>query len=54
MELVLNDVSMDMTPVYGTIDPITVPQEAIDAVASGEAEDLGLGDTLELVEETIE
>ncbi len=36
--LLLNDVSLDLTFSYGTVDSITVPQEALDAVASGQAE----------------
>ena len=37
MSLTLNDLSMDMTMNYGAANDITVPQEALDAVASGEA-----------------
>ena len=46
VEIVLNDVSIDVTTAYGAVEPITVPQEALDAVASGEAESVD-----ELVEE---
>lgn len=38
VEIVLNNVSIDVTTSYGTVGEITVPQEAIDAVAAGEAD----------------
>lgn len=40
IELALNDVSIDASTTYGAIDPITVPDEAIAAVESGEAQSL--------------
>lgn len=40
VELVLNDVSIDASTTYGDIEPITVPEEAIAAVESGEAQSL--------------
>ncbi|MCD8396174.1 MAG: hypothetical protein LUD12_03125 [Lachnospiraceae bacterium] len=43
--LIINDLSMDYTMSYDDVEEITVPQEALDAIAAGEAEDL---------EETIE
>lgn len=39
-EIVLNDVSIDMTTSYGTVPSVTVPQEALDAEASGTAVNL--------------
>lgn len=39
-ELVLNDFSINATTSYGDVAAITVPQEAIDAVAAGEATSL--------------
>ena len=39
-ELVLNDFSINATTSYGDVAAITVPQEAIDAVAAGEAASL--------------
>ncbi|MCD8347012.1 MAG: hypothetical protein LUD16_03465 [Lachnospiraceae bacterium] len=45
IEIILNDLSMDYTMSYDNAEEITVPQEALDAIAAGEAEDL---------EETIE
>lgn len=36
-ELVLNDLSIDASVSYGSVEPITVPEEALSAVASGEA-----------------
>ncbi|MCD8023637.1 MAG: hypothetical protein LUF30_11920 [Lachnospiraceae bacterium] len=40
IEIVLNDLSLDMTMSYDDVEVITVPEEALEAVASGEAEDL--------------
>lgn len=40
-EVVLNDVSIDAATTYGAVAPIEVPQEALDAVASGAAQSLG-------------
>lgn len=37
VEIVLNNVSVDVATAYGEVEAITVPQEALDAVASGEA-----------------
>ena len=37
LSLALNDLSMDMTMNYGPANDITIPQEALDAVASGAA-----------------
>lgn len=37
IEILLNNVAIDVATVYGDIEPITVPQEALDAVASGAA-----------------
>ncbi|MCD8335978.1 MAG: hypothetical protein LUD18_01640 [Lachnospiraceae bacterium] len=45
IEVILNDLSLDYTMSYDDAEEITVPQEALDAIAAGEAEDL---------EETIE
>lgn len=39
-ELILNEFSIDMTTTYGDVAEITVPQEALDAVAAGDAESL--------------
>ena len=39
-ELVLNDFSINATTSYGDVATITVPQEAIDAVAAGDATSL--------------
>ncbi|MCD7737164.1 MAG: hypothetical protein LUI07_09430 [Lachnospiraceae bacterium] len=48
VELIFNDVSMDYTFSYNDVDEITVPEEALEAAASGEAESLGdLYDALE-------
>ncbi|MCC8046020.1 MAG: hypothetical protein LIP12_11045 [Clostridiales bacterium] len=41
IEIILNDASMDYSLSYDDAVEITVPQEALDAVASGEAENLG-------------
>ncbi len=35
--IILNDVSLDLPFSFGPVDPITVPQEALDAVANGTA-----------------
>lgn len=48
VEIVLNNVSIDMTTAYGEIEEITVPQEAIDAVENGNAESIS-----DLVDEAI-
>ncbi|MDO4323971.1 MAG: hypothetical protein Q4C61_15765 [Lachnospiraceae bacterium] len=40
VELTVNDISLDMATNYGAAPEITVPQEALDAEASGEAESL--------------
>lgn len=48
VEILLNNVSVDITTAYGEIDEITVPQEAIDAVANGNAESIS-----DLVDEAI-
>ncbi|MCD7746383.1 MAG: hypothetical protein LUI13_14070 [Lachnospiraceae bacterium] len=41
VNIVLNDLSMDYTMSYDDVEEITVPEEALEAIASGEAEDLG-------------
>ncbi|MCD7956037.1 MAG: hypothetical protein LUG93_09895 [Lachnospiraceae bacterium] len=41
IEIILNDTSMDYSISYEDTVEITVPQEAFDAIASGEAENLG-------------
>ncbi|MCD7884603.1 MAG: hypothetical protein LUI87_12990 [Lachnospiraceae bacterium] len=41
IEIILNDTSMDYSVSYEDAVEITVPQEAYDAIASGEAENLG-------------
>lgn len=48
VEIILNNVSIDITTAYGEIGEITVPQEAIDAVANGEAESVS-----DLVDEAV-
>ncbi|MCD7832768.1 MAG: hypothetical protein LUH00_02090 [Lachnospiraceae bacterium] len=40
IEIIINDLSMDYTMSYDDVDEITVPQEALDAIAAGEAENL--------------
>lgn len=40
VELTVNDISIDMLTSYGAAPEVTVPQEALDAEASGEAESL--------------
>ncbi|MCD8012549.1 MAG: hypothetical protein LUG99_05155 [Lachnospiraceae bacterium] len=41
VNIVLNDLSLDYTISYDDVEEITVPEEALEAIASGEAEDLG-------------
>lgn len=48
IEIVLNNVSIDAATSYGTVSEITVPQEALDAVAAGEADSVS-----DLVDEAI-
>ena len=48
IEIVLNNVSIDASTAYGDVEAITVPQEALDAVASGEASSVS-----DLVDEAI-
>ncbi|MCC8102510.1 MAG: hypothetical protein LIP11_09740 [Clostridiales bacterium] len=40
IEIIINDLSMDYTMSYDDVEEITVPQEALDAIAAGEVEDL--------------
>lgn len=47
MELVMNDCSIDASVAYGNVEPITVPQEALDAVASGAAASVDVDEVME-------